>query len=114
MAISDGFRGRAIAAPRHQGKNNIKKCLYCYVHKFRRRRPSRQGREIVEEAGDAADIPLIHDELGAPGRLAEIERADALLDAREGRRRHREIADAEAEEESRVARIARHLAAEAK
>ena len=57
--------------------------------------------EIVEQAGDAAVIELIHDGAGALHRRSQVEAADALLDAGDIGRRHRQVADAEAEQAAR-------------
>src|SRR6185437_14858500 len=77
--------------------------------------PRRSGErvEIIEQGGDPAVIELIHDRRGAPGGGGEIERADALLHPGDICRRHRQLGDAEAQEQRRVARIASHLAAQA-
>src|ERR1700756_2717295 len=71
------------------------------------------GVEIVEQGGDAAAIRLIHDRAGAAGGGDDVEAADALLDARDIARRHRQVAQAEAEQQCRKARLAGHFAAHA-
>src|ERR1700736_2414844 len=71
------------------------------------------GVEIVEEGGDAAGVGLVHDRPRAAGGGDHVEAADALLDARDAARRHRQVAQTEAQEKSDKARIASHLAADA-
>src|SRR5438094_728848 len=69
--------------------------------------------EIVEQGGDAAGIGLVHDGSRAPGRGDHVEAADALLDPRDTARRHRQFAQAQPQEQRRIARVAGHLAADA-
>src|SRR5262249_49179957 len=68
---------------------------------------------VVEERRDAAVVELIHDRAGAMRGRDHVEPADAFLDPRDFAGRHRQVADAEAEEQRGVTRIARHLAAKA-
>src|SRR5258708_12087099 len=69
--------------------------------------------EIVQQAGDAGVVELVHDGAGAPRRRRHVEAADALLDAADLGRRHREAADTEADQHRPKARIPRHLSAPA-
>jgi len=55
-----------------------------------------EGVEIVEQGGDAGGVGLVHDRPGAAGGGDHVEAADALLDARDVARRHRQVAQAEA------------------
>src|ERR1700730_16349235 len=71
------------------------------------------GVEIVEEGGDAAGVGLVHDRTRAAGGGDHVEGADALLDAPAAARRHRQVAQTEAQEKSHKARIARQLATDA-
>src|SRR5207253_10195751 len=71
------------------------------------------GVEVVEEGGDAAGVGLVHDRPGAAGGGDHVEAADALLDARDVARRHRQVAQPEAEQQSGKARLPGHLAADA-
>src|SRR3984893_8204742 len=66
--------------------------------------------EIVEEGGDAAGVGLVHDRPRAARRGDHVEAADALLDPRDVARRHRQVAQAEAEQEGGKARLASHFA----
>jgi len=50
------------------------------------------GVEIVDEGGDPARIGLVHDRPRAAGGGDHVEGADALLDARDAARRHRQRA----------------------
>src|SRR5882672_2050395 len=70
-----------------------------------------EGVEIVEQGGDAGGVGLVHDRPRAAGGGDHVEAADALLDARDVARSHRQVAQAEAEEERSKARLAGHLAA---
>src|SRR5262245_18577612 len=69
--------------------------------------------EIVEQGGDASAVGLLHDLAGTAGGAQQVEAADALLHARQRGRGHRELADAESEQERGIARIAGDLAADA-
>src|SRR5271169_4270239 len=71
------------------------------------------GVEVVEQGGDAAGVGLVHDRAGAAGGGDHVEAADALLDARDVARRHRQVAQPEPEQERGKARLAGHLAADA-
>src|SRR5579859_6335422 len=76
-----------------------------------RQAASRQRVEVVEESGDPAGIGLVHDQPGAARGREKVEAADALLHPRQGLPGHRQLPDAEADEERRVAGIAGDLAA---
>src|SRR6185437_5798353 len=69
--------------------------------------------EVVEQAGDAGIIELVHDGTRAPRRGDDVERAHPLLHATDLARRHGEVPDTEADQQSRESRVAGHLAAEA-
>src|SRR5258708_33434723 len=64
--------------------------------------------EIVQQAVDAGVVELVHDGAGAPRRRRHVEAADALLDAADLGRRHRQVAESEAEQQRRNGRLARH------
>ncbi len=55
------------------------------------------GVEVVEQGGDAVLVELVHDRAGPTGGGDQIERADALFEARDIARRHRQVAVTEPE-----------------
>src|SRR6266446_10413352 len=71
------------------------------------------GVEIVEQGGDAGGVGLVHDRPGAPGGGDHVEAADPLLDARDVARVHRQVAQAEAEQQRGKAWLPGHFAADA-
>ena len=56
------------------------------------------GVEVVEEDGDAGGVGLVHDGASAAGGGDHVEAADAALDPRNGARRHRKFAQAQAQQ----------------
>src|SRR5437773_4328503 len=72
-----------------------------------------EGVEIVEEGGDAGGVGLVHDRPRAAGGGDHVETADALLDARDVARVHRQVAQTKTKEQRRKARLPGHLAADA-
>src|SRR6266536_1767922 len=69
--------------------------------------------EIVEEGGDPAGIGLVHDRPGAAGRGDHVEGADALFDAGDALRGHRQFAQPEPQEQRGIAWVAGEFAADA-
>src|SRR4051812_45849494 len=74
---------------------------------------SRPAVEGLEQRGRAGRIGLIHDLAGAALGRGQVEGADALLDPGQPARRHRQLADPEADQQPGEARIAGDLAADA-